>query len=144
MEQQHQNFDWNEEQTRREQAMQQEDGFNYDTFMRYLHDQEYRPAPHIEPDTRTGFDERGDYHAIPTDKTALRGLENAITPYRWASYLQDAVIQLCMGNDYHTGLAERRDMAEQILNERLERAGSEQEKASLYQAMQIWYRSYGR
>lgn len=80
---------------------------------------------------------------LPFDEVAYGGLGRAITPYRWVSYLQDAVTQLCQDNDYHTGRAERCDMAEQILNDRMERAATEQEKIDLQQAMQIWYRSYG-
>jgi len=106
-----------------------------------LDGQEYRPAPQILPDIQEGFDINGDFHAI--EQAAIGGLGSAITPYRWASYLEDAVQQLCQGNDYHTGRAERCDMAEQIFNDRMARAATEEEKISLQEALQVWYRSYG-
>jgi len=106
-----------------------------------LDGQEYQPAPQIVPDTQEGYDLDGNYHAL--EQTAVEGLGQAITPYRWASYLEDAVQQLCQGNDYHTGRAERCDIAEQIFNDRLARAATEQEQIALHEALQVWYRSYG-
>jgi hypothetical protein len=110
--------------------------------------QEYHPFQQIVPDVQQGFDANGDFHAVHHEPEspfviASSGLGQAIAPYRWASYLEDAVTQLCMGNDYYTGRAERCDMAEQILEDRMNRASSEQEKIELQKAMQIWYRSYG-
>lgn len=114
-------------------------GHLYNVWQSYVQE-EYYPSLKILPDVAEGFDLNGDYHAV--EQTAIEALGQAITPYRWASYLQDAIVQLAESNDYHTGQAERFDMAIQIVNERLAQVDTEQEKANLLEAIQIWARSY--
>lgn len=122
------------------------DGGLYDKWQEYIHEGETEvQGEYISSEWSQELDEYVEQYHQPElpFETAYEGLGRAITPYRWASYLQDAVTQLCQDNDYHIGRAERCDMAEQILNERMERVATEQEKMDLQQAMQIWYRSYG-
>jgi hypothetical protein len=119
-----------------------EPGELYNVWQSYIN-QEIQ-GEYIDPEWSHEIDEDIQLTLPFNEKSVYEGLGHAITPYRWASYLEDAVQQLCMGNDYYTGRAERCDMAEQILNDRLERAATKLEKASLYEAMQVWYRSYGR
>jgi len=109
-----------------------------------LDGQEYKPAPEVIPDTRTGYDQNGDYHAIPTNKTALEGLKQAITPFRWRDYLQDAITQLVSTYDYDVGTNERYELAEQIVAERMEALDSNLEKLQLDKALELWKESYGR
>lgn len=105
--------------------------------------QEYHAFQQILPDTQEGFDGEGDYHAIPTAKTAYEGLGQAITPYRWASYLEDALQQYISTMDYTFGRSERWDIVQDIVSERMERAANMEERYALEDALQVWYRSYG-
>jgi hypothetical protein len=106
-----------------------------------LDGQEYQPAPQIVPDTQTGFDMAGDYHAVSS--FSLEGLASAITPYRWASYLQDAVVQYCSTIDYTVGRSERCDIVQDIVSERMEAVHTMEERYALEDALQIWFRTYG-
>lgn len=63
---------------------------------------------------------------------------SALTPYRWASYLEDAVVQYCQTSDYTVGDFERADVAQGIVNARLLDVDDEFERQQLYEAFQIW------
>lgn len=110
--------------------------------MQQLDGQDYHPAPQILPDTHEGFDENGDYHAI-AQQVVSEGIGTAITPYRWASYLQDAVVQYCSTIDYTVGFSERYDIVQDIVTERMEALDSREERLDLEVALQIWFRTYG-
>jgi len=106
-----------------------------------LDGQEYRPAPQILPDIQEGFDINGDFHAV--EQATIGGLGSAITPYRWASYLQDALQQYISTMDYTVGKSERWDIVQDIVSDRMERAATMEERYALEDALQVWYRSYG-
>ena len=80
---------------------------------------------------------------LPFDQTAVEGLGRAITPYRWASYLQDAVVQYISTMDYTFGASERWDIVQDIVSDRMERAATNEERMDLEDALQIWHRTYG-
>lgn len=105
--------------------------------------QEYHAFQEIVPDVQTGFSLDGQYHAIPADTTAYEGLGRAITPYRWANYLQDALEQYIGTFDYTVGNSERDDIVQDIVSDRMERAATMQERYQLEEALQVWRETYG-
>ncbi len=101
---------------------------------------DYEPSPQVVPDTRIGFDEFGNFHAV--EHFTVEGLANAITPYRWASYLQDALEQYIRTSDYTVGLAERDDIVQDIVAERMESLDDQREINQLQEALEMWRRTY--
>jgi hypothetical protein len=114
-----------------------------------LDGQVYQPAPQIVPDTRTGYDLNGDYHAVPDvsgndEYNPLRGIGEAITPFRWRDYLQDAIRQYSSTCDYDMGAGEIDDLACQIVAERMDNCCTTLERYQLEKALELWRESYGR
>lgn len=103
---------------------------------------EYHPFQEIIPDTQQGFDLNGDFHAVQS--FTVEGLGNAITPFRWRDYLQDAITQLVSTYDYDVGANERYEIAERIVAERMEALDSNLEKLQLDKALEMWKETYGR
>ena len=103
---------------------------------------EYHPFQEIVPDTRTGFDCDGQYHAV--ESFTLDGLSNAITPSRWAQYLQDALVQYVSNFEYTVGASERDDIVQDLVSERMESLDTMLERYQLEKALEIWRTSYGR
>ena len=113
-----------------------------DDYVASLTEQEYCPFQQIIPDTQTGFDSSGDYHAI--EHFTAEALNNAITPHRWADYLQDALNSYISTFDYTVGASERDDIVQDIVSERMENLDSMLERYQLEKALEIWRTSYGR
>jgi hypothetical protein len=112
----------------------------------YLANEEYHPFQIIVEDDREGFDENGDFHAVPNlekPENVRNALIRSITPHRWAEYLQDAVVQYCSTIDYTVGRSERCDIVQDIVSERMEACSTMQERYALEDALQIWFRVYG-
>jgi hypothetical protein len=104
--------------------------------------QEYHPFQEIVPDTRQGFDINGDFHAV--ESFTLEGLGQAITPFRWRDYLQDALTQYISTFDYTVGASERDDIVQDIVSERMEACDTMLERYQLEKALELWRQSYGR
>lgn len=141
MEQQHQQNDPNEE-TRRQQAMQQEDGFNYDTFMRYLHDQEYQPAPHLVEDNRIGFDSDGNYHVQKNGAN----MDSPYTPnftYRIASEIQQFVVGQAEMSDHDISLTDRYEIASAYLLHLIDQNAFTDDMVA-FDALRLWQVQYGK
>lgn len=102
---------------------------------------EYSPFQEIIPDTQEGWDINGDFHAV--SEFTRQAITNAITPYKWAEYLQDAVTQYCSTIDYTVGRSDRCDIVQDIVSERMEALDSMEERYALEDALQIWFRTYG-
>lgn len=107
-----------------------------------LDGQEYEPSPQIVPDTRVGFDANGHFHAV--EHFTVEGLNNAITPFRWAEYLQDALTQYISAYEYTVGASERDDIVQDIVSERMEQLDSTLECLQLEKALELWRTTYGR
>lgn len=105
-----------------------------------LDGQEYQPSPQIVPDTRIGFDENGHFHAV--EHFTLEAIQNAITPFRWAQYLQDAVEQFASTSDYTMGASDRDDFVQDLVSERMESLDSMEERYQLEEALEIWRKRY--
>lgn len=103
---------------------------------------EYSPFQEIVPDTRVGFDETGNWHAV--EHFTVDGLSNAITPFKWAEYLQDALTQYVGNFEYTVGASERDDIVQDLVAERMEQLDSTLECLQLEKALEIWRTTYGR
>lgn len=107
-----------------------------------LDGQTYEPSPMIVPDTQVGFDSSGNFHAI--EHFTAEALNNAITPHRWADYLQDALNSYISTFDYTVGASERDDIVQDIVAERMEAVDTTLEALQLEKALELWRIKYGR
>ena len=112
-----------------------------------LDGQEYHPSPYSIPDTKTGWDEDGNYHIQQNSRVPdLYGEDEhyyeAQKPYRWALWLNYAVNEYCSTFDYTVGAVERGDIARDIINDKLEQNGLTPDEAQT--CIQYWYRVYGQ
>lgn len=108
-----------------------------------LDGQIYKPAPQIVPDTRTGFDQDGDYHCVPDMAGNDDYYRQLNTPYRLALQIQEAIVQQAEMSDYYLGLADRVDIATDIALEWFNDTTFEPPDLAL-QALNHWFRIYGR
>lgn len=106
----------------------------------FLEGQEYRPAPQIIPDTRVGFDEFGHFHVV--EHLTVEGINRALTPFRWAQHLQDAVENYASTSDYTMGASDRDDFVQDLVSERMESLDSMEERYQLEEALEIWRKRY--
>lgn len=112
-----------------------------DEYVGHLDGQEYRPSPTIIPDVRVGFDEDGNFHTVQHFTQDRVG--SAITPFRWARYLNDALMQYCSTFDYTVGRSEQDDIVQDIVSDRMERAATMEERYQLEEALEVWRVYYG-
>lgn len=70
------------------------------------------------------------------------GLLDASRPYRWATWLNDAVVEYCSMSDYTLSTQERDDIATDIINQTIERNGVD--AAQGYEYLHHWRSIYGR
>ena len=103
---------------------------------------QYHAFQEIIPDTQTGFDAQGNYHAV--EQTALEGLGQAITPFRWRDYLQDSIQQYMSTSDYDMGANEIYELASEIVAARMGALETNLERLQLEKALELWRESYGR
>jgi len=108
-----------------------------------LDGQVYQPAPQIIPDTRTGYDQNGDYHAVPDVSGRDDFYYNQTLPYKLAVNLNAEVVRQCEMNDYTVGEAERHDLAMDIANQWLEQNAFDPADLAL-EALNYWRRIYLR
>lgn len=80
---------------------------------------------------------------LPYEDNIYVSLGRTIAPYRWATYLQDALQQYCSTSDYTVGRAEREDIVNQIVEERKARAFDDNEVRELDKALEIWRSVHG-
>ena len=106
----------------------------------FLEGQEYHPSPTIIPDTRVGFDADGSFHAV--EHFTIESIQSAITPFRWAQYLQDAVEQYASTSDYTMGASDRDDFVQDVISERMELLDSMEDRYMLEEALEIWRSRY--
>lgn len=106
----------------------------------HLDGQTYEPSPCIIPDTQVGFDMSGSYHAI--EHFTAEALNNAITPHRWANYLNDAMLSYISTFDYTVGASERDDIIQDIVSERMEQLDTTLEALQLEKALELWRQKY--
>jgi hypothetical protein len=97
-----------------------------------MHDPEYYPSPYIVPDTQTGFDSEGNFHCV-----------DAITPYRLALQIQEAIAAYAETSDYTVGQAERIDYATDIAMEWHNNKTLDPPDLA-WQALNHWFRIYGK
>lgn len=98
-----------------------------------LDGQEYQPSPYIEPDTRTGFDEAGNYHFdIRPD-----------IPYRIAQEIADFVIRQASMSDHDISLSERDEIASGYILHLIDQNAFTDDMVA-FQALQIWRVQNGR
>jgi hypothetical protein len=100
----------------------------------------YHPAPITVEDTSTGWDDDGNYHVVPDVAGRDNAYEERLRPYRWARWLNDAVIEYCSTSDYNIGSTERGDIAEDLVNQKIEANGLTTEEGQLFLA--YWRRAY--
>lgn len=105
-----------------------------------LDGQIYEPSPMIVPDTQMGFDIDGHFHSV--EHFTAEALNNVITPYRWADYLQDALLGYIGNFEYTVGRSERDDIVQDIIAERMENLDTMAERQQLEEAYYIWQRKY--
>lgn len=72
----------------------------------------------------------------------FEALGQAIAPYRWANYLEDAVVEYCSTIDYTVGQVERDDIAQDIINQRIEENAFDSAQVAL-DALNHWRVTYG-
>jgi hypothetical protein len=101
----------------------------------------YHPAPIVVEDSRTGFDMNGDYHVVPDIAGRDNAYEERLRPYIWARWLDDAVSEYCATSDYTVGNVERGDIAEDLVNEKIEQNGLTADEGQLF--LGYWRRAYG-
>lgn len=107
-----------------------------------LDGQEYQPSPQILPDTRTGYDQDGNYHAISND-AGMHTMHTPNFPYRLAAQIQESIVMQAEQNDYMVGRAERHDMAFDIAYDWFNNRTVEPPELAL-EALHYWQRIYGR
>lgn len=105
-----------------------------------LDGQIYEPSPMIVPDTQIGFDIDGNFHSV--EHFTAEALNNVITPFRWADYLQDALLNYIGNFEYTVGRSERDDIVQDIIAERMENLDTMAERQQLEEAYYIWQRKY--
>lgn len=93
--------------------------------------EQLKPQEYYQPELP--FDEPDIYKAIG----------ESISKFRWAAYLQDAIEEYFKTADYHVGLAEKRDTAEAIVEDRIARARDDIEVRELRSALEIWNNLHG-
>lgn len=111
-----------------------EDGYDYETLMKYLNDKEYQPSPQIVEDTQTGFDSNGDYHVQKIHQEM---------PYRVASEINQFVIRQVEMSDYDVGRIERDEIASAYLLHLIDQNAFTDDMMG-FEALQIWRTQYGR
>lgn len=115
----------------------------WDDMGRYLEpEDEYRPSPKLIPDNREGFDESGDYHAVPDVAGRDTYYTRSNMPYFLALEIQQHVIRLASTEEYTVGQTWRNDSAEDYVNEVLSQQVNP--PALAFDALVYWRRMYGR
>jgi len=98
-----------------------------------LEEKEYQPSPHIEPDTRTGYDQDGNYHVDIRPNI----------PYRVAEEIQQFVLSQAVMFDYDISVDERHEIAHAYTLHLIDQNAFE-DTMMAFDALQIWQTVHGR
>lgn len=104
-----------------------------DDYVKQLEAQEYQPAPHLEPDTRTGFDSEGNYHVDIRPNI----------PYRIAEEIQQFVLSQTVLSDYDLSVDERHEIAYAYALHLIDQNAFSDEMVA-FDALQLWRIQHGR
>ena len=117
-----------------------------------LDGQDYQPAPYLVEDTRTGYDQDGNYHAsrsVSQQRQQFQNRANLDTPntpnlpYRLAVEIQEHIVREASTSDYTLGQAERHDMATDYAYELFNQNAFDPADIA-FEALHHWQRIYGR
>lgn len=120
------------------------DGGLYEKYVEMVVQPEEIQGEYIDPEWSREIDEYCEQLEIPFDEPDIyKAIGESISKFRWAAYLQDSIEHYFSTADYHVGLAEKRDTAEMIVEDRIERARDEAEVRELRSALEIWRDTHG-